>query len=60
MGVSTDATMTKLTDPNELSRDERIHELASILAKGVVRLLDAASSVQESSAKEPQRCSKEP
>ena len=52
--------MTKLTDPNELSRDERIHELASILAKGVVRLLDAASSVQESSAKEPQRCSKEP
>ena len=52
--------MTKLTDPNELSRDERIHELASILAKGVVRLLDAASSVQESSAKEPQSNSKEP
>ncbi len=60
MGVCMDATMTKLTDPNELSRDERIHELASILAKGVVRLLDAASSVQESSTKEPQRCSKEP
>ena len=60
MGVCTDATMTKLTDPNELSRDERIHELASILAKGLVRLLDAASSVQESSAKEPQSNSKEP
>lgn len=60
MGVSTDATMTKLTDPDELSRDERICELARILAKGVIRLLDAASSGQESSAKEPQSCSKEP
>ena len=52
--------MTKLTDPDELSRDERICELASILAKGVIRLLDAASSSQESSPKEPQSCSKEP
>jgi hypothetical protein len=52
--------MTKLTDPDELSRDERICELARILAKGVIRLLDADSSNQESSAKEPQSCSKEP
>lgn len=52
--------MTKSNDPNELSRDERICELARILAKGVIRILDAASSDQESSAKEPQSCSKEP
>lgn len=52
--------MTKLTDPAEMSRDERIYELASILAKGLIRLLDAASSGQESSTKEPQSCSKEP
>jgi hypothetical protein len=52
--------MTKLTDPGELSRDERICELASILAKGVIRLLNAATSDQESSTKEHQSCSKEP
>ncbi len=46
--------MTKLTDPNELSRDERIRELANILAKGVIRLLDSATTGQESLANEPQ------
>lgn len=54
MGVSTDATMTKPIDPNELSRDERIRELASILARGLTRFFDAASTFSESSAKEPQ------
>lgn len=52
--------MTKLTDPNELSRDERICELASILARGLVRLLDPTSSGQETSAKEPQNRQNEP
>ncbi len=60
MGVSTDATMTKPIDPNELTRDERIRELASILARGLARLLDATSSLAESSAKEPQNPSNEP
>jgi hypothetical protein len=54
VGVSADATMTKPIDPNELSRDERICELANILARGLVRLFDATSSFPESSAKEPQ------
>jgi hypothetical protein len=54
VGVSADATMTKPIDPNELSRDERIRELASILARGLTRLLDAASSGLETSPKEPQ------
>ncbi len=60
MGVSTDVTMTKPIDPNELSRDERIRELASILARGLTRLLDAASTLSESSAKEPQIPPNEP
>ena len=60
MGVSADATMTKPIDPNELSREERIRELASILARGLTRLLDAASTLSESSAKEPQIPPNEP
>jgi hypothetical protein len=52
--------MTKPIDPNELTRDERIRELASILARGLARLLDATSSLAESSAKEPQTPSNEP
>jgi hypothetical protein len=60
VGVSTDATMTKPIDTNELSRDERIRELASILARGLTRLFDAASTLSESSAKEHQIPPKEP
>jgi hypothetical protein len=60
VGVSADATMTKPIDPNELSRDERIRELASILARGLTRLLDAASTLSKSSAKEPQIPPNEP
>jgi hypothetical protein len=60
VGVSADATMTKPIDPNELSREERIRELASILARGLTRLLDAASTLSESSAKEPQIPPNEP
>jgi hypothetical protein len=60
VGVSTDVTMTKPIDPNELSREERIRELASILALGLTRLLDAASTLSESSAKEPQIPPNEP
>ena len=52
--------MTKPIDPNELSRDERIRELASILARGLTRLLDAASTLSKSSAKEPQIPPNEP
>ena len=52
--------MTKPIDPNELTRDERIRELASILARGLTRLLDAASTLSESSAKEPQIPPNEP
>jgi len=60
VGVSTDATMTKPTDPNELSRDERIRELANILARGLVRIFDAATSVDGILEKEPQIPPNEP
>jgi hypothetical protein len=60
VGVSTDTTMTKPIDPNELTRDERIRELASILARGLTRLLDAASFGVETSPKEPQLPLNEP
>ncbi len=60
MGVSADETMTKPNDPSELSRDERIRELASILARGLTRLSDATSSFAASSAKEPRIPPNEP
>lgn len=60
MDVSTDTTMTKSIDPSEVSRYERIHELAGILAKGVIRLVDAASSGQKTSTKEAQNRLNEP
>jgi hypothetical protein len=60
VGVSTDATMTKPIDPNELNRDERIRELANILARGLVRIFDAASSVDGILKNEPQNPSNEP
>jgi hypothetical protein len=52
--------MTKPNDPSELSRDERIRELASILARGLTRLSDATSSFAASSAKEPRIPPNEP
>jgi hypothetical protein len=36
--------MTKSTNPDTLSRDQRIHELATILARGIIRLLDPNDS----------------
>jgi hypothetical protein len=60
VGVSTDATMTKPIDPRELSRDERIRELANILARGLVRIFDEASSVDGILKNDPQIPPKEP
>lgn len=45
--------MTNPIDPEELSRDERIRELANILARGLARILDAASSVDGILKNEP-------
>jgi hypothetical protein len=58
--VSAETTMTKPIDPNELSRDERVRELASILAQGLARLFDATTCSPESSAGEPQIPPSEP
>jgi hypothetical protein len=52
--------MTKAADPNRMSRDERIHELAAILAKGVIRLLADETTAQKSSEKEPHTRQNEP
>jgi len=52
--------MTKPIDPNELSRDERIRELANILARGLIRIFDAASSVDGILKNEPQIPPNEP
>lgn len=52
--------MTKPIDPNQLSRDERIRELANILARGLIRIFDAASSVDGILKKEPQIPPNEP
>ena len=60
MGSPPDLNMTKAADPNRMSRDERIHELAAILAKGVIRLLTDESTAQKSSEKEPHTGQNEP
>lgn len=52
--------MTKPIDPNELSRDERVRELSNILARGLVRIFDAASSVDGILKNEPQIPPNEP
>jgi len=54
------ATMTESTDPKKLSGDERIEELARILARGIIRLVDAKSSGQESSRIRAQTSQNEP
>jgi hypothetical protein len=36
--------MTKSPPPENLSRDQRIHELATILARGTIRLLEPDDS----------------
>ncbi len=60
VGVFPKATMTKSTDPKKLSRDERIQELARILAHGIIRLVDAASTGQASSRIRAQTSQSEP
>lgn len=52
--------MTKPIDPNELSRDERIRELANILAHGLIRIFDTVSSVDGILKNEPQIPPNEP
>jgi hypothetical protein len=52
--------MTKPIDPRELSRVERIRELANILARGLGRIFDEASSVDGILKNEPQIPPNEP
>jgi hypothetical protein len=52
--------MTSQTDPTDMSRDERISELACILAQGVARLEAAKCPPGKVSEKEPSSSPSEP
>jgi len=52
--------MTSQTDPTDMSRDERISELACILAQGVARLAAAKCPPGKVSEKEPSSSPSEP
>jgi hypothetical protein len=43
--------MTNSTNPAKLSRDQRIQELATILARGIIRLLDPDNAAKSSEIK---------
>ena len=52
--------MTSHTDPKDMSRDERISELACILAQGIARLEDPKCPPGKVSEKEPSSSQSEP
>ncbi|MFM7926457.1 MAG: hypothetical protein ACKO9Q_01995 [Pirellula sp.] len=52
--------MTSHTDPTDMSRDERISELACILAQGVARMQDPKCPSEKVSEKEPSSSPSEP
>ena len=52
--------MTSHTDPTDMSRDERISELACILAQGVARMQDPKCPPGKVSEKEPSSSQSEP
>lgn len=57
---SMDSRMTSHTDPTDMSRDERISELACILAQGVARMQDPKCPPGKVSEKEPSSSPSEP